>query len=185
MLKIYDNEKEMNIWACECRMSDDIMIVLGDQSNVDSNSMFDDDAYNKAKYFKYDDYDSAVDYVYKQIKYIFKDSFNKHFKFDTYQSMDRIRKIQEDASILIYDDYKELASFSSEDEQYSCDLIINDGQMGLRYNNNGKNITFEACDVNLENDATLMLAMKEKLEKFINGEIEYEISMDMEKNIKV
>ena len=166
-------------------MSDDIMIVLGDQSHVNSNNMFDDDAYNKAKYFRYDDYDSAVDYVYKQIKYIFKDSLNKHFKFDTYQSMERIRRIQIDASDLDYEDYKELASFSNKDEQYSCDLIVQDGQMGFRYNSNGENVAFETCDVNLENEVTLMLAMKEKLEKFIDDELEHEISMDIETDIKI
>lgn len=161
------------------------MIVLGDQSNINPNNIFDDNDYNKAKYFKCDDYDSAVDYVYKQIKYVFKDSLNKHFRFDTYYSIEKIRRIQEDASILDYEDYKELASFSIEEEQYSCDLIIHDGQMGLRYNNNGKNITYETCNVNLENEVTLMLTMKEKLEKFIDDELEYKISMDIETNIKI
>lgn len=76
--------------------------------------MFDDLSFNNAKYFEYKDYDSAVDSVYKQIKYMFKDKLNKgrHFKFDTYKSMEDIRKLKEDVSNLNYQYYFELASFS-------------------------------------------------------------------------
>ena len=47
------------------------MIVVGDDKNVSLNNVFDDFAFDKAKYFNCDDYDSAVNYVYKQIKYLF------------------------------------------------------------------------------------------------------------------
>ena len=33
---------------CECRNSDDIMVVIGDDKNCDVNNIFDDDAFNRA-----------------------------------------------------------------------------------------------------------------------------------------
>ncbi len=184
VLKVYEKQNELNIWACQCRISDDIMIVLGNQNNINNNNMFDDESFEKAKYFNFGDYDSAVDFVYKQIKYMFKDKLNKekHFKFDTYKSIDDIRRIKDDAKDLDYQDYFELASFYDEDEKYSCDLIILNGKMGLRYNKQDKNdlenLTFEEYDVNLENEITLMLDMQQGLEKFIYDELGYSITMD-------
>lgn len=165
------------------------MIVLGNQDNINTNNMFDDNSFNRAKYFGFGDYDSAVDFVYKQLKYMFKDKLNqeKHFKFDTYKNMDDLRRIKEDAKDLDYQDYFELASFYDEDEKYSCDLIILNGKMGLRYNKQDKNdlenLTFEEYDVNLENEVTLMLDMQKRLDKFIYDELEYSITMDT--NIKI
>lgn len=189
VLKIYDKQEELNIWACQSRISDDIMIVLGNQDNIDINNMFDDISFNNAKYFEYEDYDSAVDFVYKQIKYMFKDKLSKekHFKFDTYKSMEDIRKIKEDASDLNYQDYFELASFYDSDEGYSCDLIILNGKFGLRYNKHNEddleNLTFQEYDISLDNEVSLMLDMQKRLEKFIDDELEYSITMDT--NIKI
>lgn len=160
------------------------MIVLGGREDINENKVFSEDAYNRAHYFKCDDYDSAVNFVYKQLKYMFKDKLNveRHFKFDTYKGIDDLRRIQEDAKNFNYEDYYDLASFFDEDEKYSCDLIIMDGKMGLRYNKHlddgMDNLTFESCDVNLENEISLMLFMQEKLDDFINKELIYSIEMD-------
>lgn len=107
-MDIYDNDKSLCIWACECRSSDQIMIVLGNEENKDINNMFDDEAYNRAKYFEYKDYASAVDFVYKQIKYIFKNKMNKdrHFKYDCNYDIDTIQSIKVDESSLDYNNRK-------------------------------------------------------------------------------
>ena len=184
MLDIYDDNKSLCIWACECRNSDRIMIVLGSEENKDINNMFDDEAYNSAKYFEYKDYDSAVDFVYKQIKYMFKDKMNreKHFKFDCYYNINDIQRIKEDAEMFDYEDYHELASFYDENENYSCDLIIYDGKLGLQFNvhdnDEWENLTFKEYDVNLDNEITIMLDMQKKLDEFISNELAYSIEMD-------
>lgn len=162
------------------------MIVLGSQDNINLNNMFDEESYKKAHYFTYDDYDSAIDFVYRQIKYMFKDRlhYQKHFNFDTYKSMDDLRRIQLDAENLDYSDYYKLATFVDNDENYSCDLIIMKGKMGLRFNkqtdNNLENLSFQAYDINLDNEVSLMLFMKEKLDDFINKQLVEEIEKDME-----
>ena len=74
------------------------------------------------------------------------------------------------------------ASFFDEDEQYSCDMIILNGKIGYRYNKHGygniDHLTFEETKPNLENEVTLMLDMQEKLNKFINEELVYDIEMN-------
>jgi len=56
------------IWACETRNSDDIMIVVGDPSkNINLVNMFDRIAYDNAEYFRYGEYEKAVDYIYNEI----------------------------------------------------------------------------------------------------------------------
>ena len=179
VLKIYEKQKELNIWACQNRMSDEIMIVLGNQDNIDKNNMFDDVSFNKAKYFEYGDYDSAVDFVYKQIKYMFKDKLNKekHFEFNMYKSIEDIRELKENASNLNYQDYFELASFCDKDGEYSCDLIILNGKFGLRYNKNNEDdlesLIFREYDPNLDNEVSLMSDMQKGLEEFIEDELAY------------
>lgn len=161
------------------------MLILGSQEDCDKNNMFSDDAYNRAKYFDYNDYSSAVDFVYKQIKVMFGEKMNleKHYKFDCYYGMDTIRKIYEDASDLDYEDYHDIATFYDEDENYFCDLVIIDGDFGLRYSSKDEygdfeNIHFEKCDLNLENNITLMLSMQDKLDNFIKEELLHSIQMD-------
>lgn len=160
------------------------MVVIGNEKNINSNSMFDDEAYSNAKYFKHQDYDSAVDYVYKQMKYLFKDDLNyeRHFRFDTNKSIEDLRKIEIDAENLNYEDYYELASFFDEEEQYSCDLIILNGKLGYRYNKhshgNIDHLDFVETKPKLDNEVTLMLDMQEKLNIFINNELAYDIEIN-------
>ena len=70
MLTISDNinSNELLIWACECRNSDNIMVILADNNCSDINDMFNDKAWKSARYFKCDYYDSAVNYTYSVIK---------------------------------------------------------------------------------------------------------------------
>jgi len=165
------------------------MVVLGNEDNIDNNGMFDAIAYENCKYFNYEDYDSVVNHIYKQIKFIFKDKIDTtfHYKFDTHKSMDEIREIQENQNDLEYDDYYDLATFVDENNNYLCDLIILDGIMGVRYSkitdDGYENLTFEELNPNLENEITLMFDMQKKLDNFINEELRY--SVDINENIKI
>lgn len=169
---------------CECRNSDDIMVVIGDDKNCDVNNIFDDDAFNRAKYFKCEDYDNAVDYALKYLKVLFEKNFKQqiHIKYDVYRNIDDIRRIQIDADGLDYEDYYELASLYNEDEQYSCDLVISKGKMGYNYNKcidgHIEKLTFMECNPNLENEITLMVDMKENLNKFIYNELSYDLEFN-------
>lgn len=190
ILKIYDNQKELNIWACETRNSDDIMIVLGSEEEKDNNNLFSDDAFKRAKYFKCDDYNSAVDYVYQQIKFMYKDEIvrESHIKYDRYYTMEQLRKICEDAKDLCYEHYYDMATFW-EEEKYFCDLVIIDGNIGYRYsviNDEGdyENLHFEKLQPNLNDDTSLMLDMKEKLNNFIDMELQEKLEF-YSLNIKI
>lgn len=185
VLSIHKDSGDFIIWACESRNSDDIMIVIGNEKNINSVSMFDDDTYQKAHYFHYHDYDSAVDYVYKQLRTLFKDDlkFESHIKFDCYYGIDDIRRIYVDAKDLNYEDYYDIATYYDEDERFFCDLVIINGEFGLRYSNKDKdgnieNIHFEPCVLNLDSMTTLMLNMQEKLNKFIEDEYLYSVEMN-------
>ena len=183
-MTIYDKKTSLVIWSCQARNSDQIMIICWDENSRNLFNMFNEEKFKSAKYFKSEEYDSAVDYVYKQLKYMFKDLMflEKHFSFDINYSLDVIRRIKEDEKMLDYEDYHELASFYDKNEKYSCDLIIYNGKMGLRYNShNGdslENLTFIPCDINLDSEYSIMLDMKNNLNQFINDELEYSITMD-------
>ena len=95
--------------------------------------------------------------------------------------MSDIEKIVEDAENLDYEDYYDLATF--EENDYFCDLIILDGKVGLRYSkyfdeyhNEFENQHFEEFNPDLTSSITLMLGMKEKLSKFVDAEIDYQIT---------
>ena len=184
VLKVYANNTNLHIWASEPLDKDVIMVVIGCEDECSRYNTFNSDASKRMKYFDINDFDLAVDYVYKQIKYYFKDQLNQelHIKYDVYKSIDDIRRIQLDADGLGYDDYYELASFFNEDEQYSCDLIISNGKMGYRYNKhlNGhlERLTFQETEPNLDNEITLMLDMEEKLNNFMNNELIHDIEFD-------
>lgn len=161
------------------------MIVLGDENQIEyNNNMFKDEVYKNAKYYKSDDYVSAVNFVYNQIKIIFHNQLNltTHFKFDTHKSIQDIRKIAEDQEELDYEDYFDLATYWDENENYLSDLIIMEGKLSYRYskNDNGEiqNLFIEDANPNLQDEMTLMLDMKNKLDKFICSEIEYDITVN-------
>lgn len=190
-MQLYDcGNNSLNIWACECRNSDHIMIVIGNNEDMDNVRMFSDKAYENRKLFDYDDYDSAVDYVTKKIIVTFPTNINSKssYKFDTHRNLDDIRRIKMDAEDLNYEDYYDLATFEDLNEKYFCDLIIDNGKICLRYSkrysdDDFDNLSLEEFEPDLTNEATLMTGMQERLNKFVMNEIEYDLQMD--KNISI
>lgn len=186
VLKINEDQKNLYIWACQCRNSDEIMVVIGENGDCDINNMYSENAYKIARYFKYNDYDSAVDSAYNYIKYLFKNNFNKesHFKFDTYKSIEDIRKIKNDAETFSYGDYYELASFFDEEKMYSCDVIILNGKFGYRYNKHSvedgmENLHFEETNPSLDDELSLLLDMRNKLNNFVESILMQDIEDDV------
>lgn len=132
------------------------------------------------------DYDNATNYALNLIKKQFKREFiiGNSFKFDTPYSLYEIERICSDAENLDYEDYHDIATF--ENANYFCDLIIIDGQLGLRYSkyvddskDEFDNICFEEYQPDLTNETTLMLGMKQKLEHFIDKELELEYKKEI------
>lgn len=165
------------------RDSDQIMVVISDRNCSDLNSNFDDKALKCAKYFDCDNYQSATDYVLNVLKKVFPKHLNQNYnyKFNCNRNLSDIEKIVEDAENLDYEDYYDLATF--EENDYFCDLIILDGKVGLRYSkyfdeyhNEFENQHFEEFNPDLTSSITLMLGMKEKLSKFVDAEIDYQIT---------
>lgn len=191
VLQLYDRgDTGLNIWACQSRNSNDIMIVTGNNDDIDNKKMFSDSAFEKAKYFSCENYDSAVDYTMKKIKVTFPmDTITKaSFKFDTHRSLDDIRRIEMDAEEFDYEDYHDLATFEDINEKYFCDLIIDSGKVCLRYSkkydeNDFDNLSLEEFKPDLTNEVTLMLGMQERLSKFVMEELEHDLQMD--KNISI
>ena len=189
MLTIYnENNNETLIWACECRHGDDIMVIIADSNCSDSKDMFSEVAWRTARYFKCGDYDSAVNYAFNVIKKQFRNDFPEisNTKFEMYKSLTDIRRIEEDAKQLDYNDYKELANFEDINQGYFCDLIIIEGKMSLRYSkycdechDEFNSLIFEKWHPDLTSSTTLMLGMQDKLKDFIDKEIDYEITIDI------
>lgn len=189
MLELNDDyESELLIWACENRNSDDIMVIIADKSCCNNNCMFDDKAWQSAKYFNVGDYNSAVNYTYNVIKKQFNKNFLEEYttKFKMHKCLNDLQHIAIDSSDLEYEDYYDLATFEDVDRLYFCDLIISNGKLGLRYSkykdqyhDEFDNLTFEEWNPDLTSSTTLMLGMQERLKNFIDSEIDYEIDMSI------
>lgn len=188
MLEICDdiNNNELLIWACECRNSDQIMVVLADRSCSDVNDMFNDKAWKSAKHFNVGDYDTAVNFTYNVIKKQFSKNFMEEYntKFKMHKCLTDLQKIAMDSKDLDYEDYYDLATFEDVDKLYFCDLIVSEGKLGLRYSKYADqyheefdNLIFEEWEPDLTSGVTLMLGMQEKLNNFIENEIEYDINV--------
>lgn len=181
-----DGDDCLCIWSCMCRNSDQIMVVIGDRSCSDTNSMFNDKAYRQAKYFKSQDYDFATDYALNVIKKNFPEELNQsyNYKFSCNKSLCDLERIINDAKDLEYDDYKELATF--EENDMFCDLVIMQGTVGLRYSKyldeehtGFEYLYFKRYEPDLTSEVTLMLGMKQKLSDFIDEELQYDIDMGL------
>ncbi len=188
MLEVYDSiyNSELLIWACECRNSDKIMVVVADKSCSDMNNMFDDKAWESAKYFKVNDYDAAVEYAYNVIKKQFGKNFLEDYstKFKMHKCLADLQKIAKDSKNFVYEDYYDLATFEVIETSFFCDLVINEGKIGLRYSKYTDiyheeldNLFFEEWEPDLTNSVSLMLGMQEKLNNFIENEINYNIEI--------
>lgn len=184
MAHIYEvsTDNEICIWACQSRNSDQIMIIIADRNCCDNNSMFNDIAYKKAKYFSYNDYDTAVNYIIDSLKVLFRKSFLEKvsYNFTMNKSLSELEKIINDAENLDYEDYYDLVTFENVNDGYLCDLIILNGDAGLRYSKyeDGQleNLSFEMWEPDLSNEITIMLGMKNKLNDFIENELDYNIN---------
>lgn len=60
-------KESMFVWACVCRHSDEIMVVISYKYPV-NRGMFDEEAYNNARYFKYNQLQESADYILDEIK---------------------------------------------------------------------------------------------------------------------
>lgn len=60
-------KEDMYVWACECRNSDNIMVVIS-HKYPSNNGMFDEEAYENRKYFKYNELQESADYILKAIR---------------------------------------------------------------------------------------------------------------------
>lgn len=190
MLEIYDNldDSELLIWSCECRNSDNIMIVIGDKSCSNVNDMFNDKAWKSAKYFNVGNYDQAVNYTYNIIKKQFDRNFKEecNTKFKMHMCLADLQRIVLNFGESDYEEHNDLATFEDMDRLFFCDLIIMDGKLGLRYSKyrdsyceEFDNLTFETWEADLSSNTTLMLGMQERLNNFIEKEIDYELSVDI------
>ena len=191
MLTIYEptTDNELLIWACECRNSNDIMVIIADKSCSNINDMFNDVAWKSAKYFKCGEYDKAVNYTYNVIKKQFYKNFLEVYnaKFQMHKCLADLQHIQTDAKDLDYEDYYDLATFEDVDKLYFCDLIILEGKIGLRYSKYDDqykeefdNLYFEEGEPDLTSSVTLMLGMQNKLKDFIEKEIDYNIDVGID-----
>ncbi len=191
MLTIYEptTDNELLIWACECRNSNDIMVIIADKSCSNINDMFNDVAWKSAKYFKCGEYDKAVNYTYNVIKKQFYKNFLEVYnsKFQMHKCLADLQHIQTDAKDLDYEDYYDLATFEDVDKLYFCDLIILEGKIGLRYSKYDDqykeefdNLYFEEWELDLTSSVTLMLGMQNKLKDFIEKEIDYNIDVGID-----
>ena len=194
VLTVYNARNDgICIWACQERNSDNIMVVVADESLKDiTTNVFNDKAYERKIKFPTDEYDKAVNYVYKVLRKVYEKSLNLNvsYTFEMTRGLNDIEKIRNDASELDYEDYHELAVLEDKNTNIACDLIIKDGKFGLRFSTfdhktgDYENKFFKECDVDLSNDTSLFLSMKEQLEKYIDYEIDYDIEFAQD-NIKI
>lgn len=176
-------EDSLCIWSCMDGNSDKIMVVIGDLNCSDKNNGFDDKAYKCAKYFNYDNYNSAIEYTLNVLKKNYPKHLNANYnyKFNCNKNLAFIEKIINHAEYFDYEDHHDLATF--EEGDYFCDLIIIEGKVGIRYSKyldsehtDFENIHFEEFEPNLSSDVALMLEMKQKLNNFVDAEIDYQIN---------
>jgi hypothetical protein len=66
-------KEDMYVWACECRNSDEIMIVIS-YKHPRINGMFDEEAYENRRFFGYDELQPSADFIINQVK--------KHFAYE-------------------------------------------------------------------------------------------------------
>lgn len=184
VLSVYDEKNSINIWACECRNSDQIMVVIGGDYEKDINNMWSGKVWENAKYFDVDDYDSAVNYAYNVIKLNFKDKMKEvNFKFELFKSMEDIERYDIDIKSLDEDDLTVFATYIDIPEKLCCDLDIRDNEWYLTihvidpYDNYRPIEMLEAIKItpDLKDETSLMMQMKKELDSFIDQELEYTV----------
>lgn len=186
-----DVDDDLCIWSCMCRNSSQIMVVIADRACSDNNSLFDEKAYESAKYFSNDEYDKATEYTLNVIKKYFTKYLNvvSGFDFKCNRCMADLEKMLLDVDAFDYEDYGVLATF--EEGNYFCDLVIKNGKSGLQYSRyldddhiGIENVRFEEFSPDLTSNTSLMLGMSQKLTQFVDSELGYNISVD-DSDIKI
>lgn len=64
---------DLFIWACQCRNSDSIMVVVSNK--YPCKGMFDAEAYNHKTCFRYNQYYEAAEYIVNVVKDVFEEEF--------------------------------------------------------------------------------------------------------------
>lgn len=179
-----EDENTMVYWVCQSRNSDDIMVVVGTYNQRDNVShCFNDDAFKSVRYFRYDEMEKAVDYVYCHIRLMYKNELDypRNISFNTTHSLHDLERISMDVENLTYEDYHELATYENKTDGYSNDLIIENGKFNWQISkitdDEYKNIAEIDCEPNFNSEEELMIQMRDALNKFIDNEMEYGISM--------
>lgn len=72
-----DNRKDLFVWACECRNSDEIMVVHSDDfPNFEDNLFSEEDYHKRTIYFKYHELQKAADHILDLVKEKFEEEFD-------------------------------------------------------------------------------------------------------------
>ena len=157
------------------------MIVLGNENECNINNLYSDNVYKQARYFN--NIKDAVDFAYKSLSYYFKDSFIKDYsvEFIMGYSLDEIKKLSEDAKN-IENDILDLAYIKNNNSEYFADLVVFGGKFGLmicKYFDDQEwdTLTFIECKLDMSSSSSLLSSMKQKLDNFIDEELEHEISI--------
>lgn len=175
------NEDTMVYWVCQSRNSDDIMIVIGTYDQKDNvSNCFNDEAFKSVKYFRNDEMDDAVDYVYHHIRYMYKKELDypSDIEFYTDYSFGDLKKISNEVESLSYSDYYELATYKNKIDKYKNDLIISNGCFYWRISKlYGADLNIEEikCNPNFNSEEELMIQMRNALVEFIDEQLEYEL----------
>lgn len=182
VLTISDDNIDTCIWAFKFENSEDIGIVIADGNikNSDTN-LYNEKEYRSIIRFNQDEYEKAIGYIYRMLKRKYKNSIDENisYVFNITRNLNDIERIKNDASYLEYEDYRELAILEDKNTNIVCDLIINHGKFGLRYSffnsktEEYENLCFKECEIDITNDTTLFVDMKNHLDKFIDDEIDY------------
>lgn len=171
-------------------MSDDILVINSTLPHKDNvTNCYDDEAYKNARTFRYNEMDKAVNYVFNHIKLFFRNEIDypKDVRFSTHYTLSQLNKIDADVESLEYEDYNELATYDDKSQDLAIDLIIVKGKFYFQISNTSdgeyENIAKIECTPNFNSELDLMYQMRDSLDKFIEDELEY--SLSMQTNLKI
>lgn len=162
------------------------MVIIADSSCSDINDMFNDKAWQSAKYFNADEYDQAVNYAYNTIKKTFSEYFKDEYnnKFKMYKCLNDLQQIAADPTNLESEEYFYLVLYEDYDRMYFCDLVLQNGKLGLQYaryiDENHEDIDFldfEEWKPDLKDSISLMVGMQKKLNSFIEKRLDSDINI--------
>ena len=174
VLKVFDEHNSINIWACQQSDSNQIMVVVGSDSEKDINNWFSEDALKRAKYFNEDSCLSAVQYAYNLIRINFREKMQEiDYEFKLNRNLSDLRKIDDDENHEA--DYTALAVYTDNPEKIRVELDFKDNGWWLSYYKNEYDyyepVTGHEIEPDLESSTYLMLQMMNDLEAFLEIEV--------------